>query len=483
MYSISIKKHDWWIILILILLLIITSNTRAKAPDDPDKNAKVVLTPLQKKMRKRVSVDFKGTPIEDVLRSMALQVDIDMIKSPKVIGEVTASLTDIPLDEALRNILSTHGYGFVVSENMIRIVPEAEIYVEVQKMANRVYRITYANVTDVYNAVKDFLPAEANITFNKGTSNLMVTAAEDTIDSIDKFVTEVDRMTTQIMVEARLYDIITTDSLDLGVEWSLGRNTAYGNDGGVGELGGVSGKTDPFLTGLFSGTTSAATATDALMRVGILNSAIDIDAIIRAQQENIEAKLLANPKIMVLDNQEALIKIIEEIPYQELTETSGGGNIGTTEFREVGVELLVIPHVTRDGMIRLDLYPQFSRDTGRVQVAGASNPLPQPIIARREARTTTLIKDGETVVIGGLKKEDLLQSQNKIPLLGDLPLLGNLFKFESEKTINSELVIFITPHIVKKRPLTPLELQQYNDTNFKSHSTPLTRTLKTDLKK
>jgi type IV pilus secretin PilQ/predicted competence protein len=481
MYALSIRNRNWWTVIILLLLMIIAVNAKAQDPADANKNKKVVLTPLQKKMQKRISVDFKETPIDDVLRSMAAQVDIDIIKSPKVIGEVSASLTDIPLDEALRNILSTHGYGYIVSNNMIRVVPEAEMHVAVQKMANRVYRITYADVTDVYNAIKIFVSQNANITFNKGTSNLMVTAPEDKIDAIDKFITEVDRITAQILVEARLYDITTTDSLDLGVEWTIGRRSGY--DPGVGTLGGASGKTDPFITGLFNGTTSAASATDALLRVGILNSTIDIDAIIRAEQENIQAKLLANPKIMVLDNHEALIKIVEEIPFQELTETSAGGSIGTTEFREVGVELLVIPHITRDGMIRLDLYPQFSTETRKTEPAGVNNPLPQPVIARREAQTTTLIKDGETVVIGGLKKESLVQSQNKIPLLGDLPLLGGLFKFESEKTVNSELVIFITPHIVKRRPLTPTEMRQFQDTNFKTNDTPLTRVLKTDKKK
>ena len=127
MYALSIGNRNWWVVIILLLLTIIAVNAKAQAPAGSKDNKKIVLTPLQKKMQKRISVDFKATPIDDVLRSMAAQVDIDIIKSPKVIGEVSASLTDIPLDEALRNILSTHGYGYIVSENMIRIVPEAEM--------------------------------------------------------------------------------------------------------------------------------------------------------------------------------------------------------------------------------------------------------------------------------------------------------------------------------------------------------------------
>ena len=132
------------------------------------------------------------------------------------------------------------------------------------------------------------------------------------------------------------------------------------------------------------------------------------DAILRAEQEDIRAKLLANPRIMVLDNQQAQIKIVEEIPYQELTETSGGGAIGTTQFRDVGVELLVTPHLTREGLIRLLLNPKFSIRTGDVLVGTGNNNVPaQPIIATRETMTTALIRDTQTVVIGGLKKQDV----------------------------------------------------------------------------
>lgn len=477
MNALTIRQYNWWIILILTLIVVVAVNANGRSLSDNQKQ-KEVLTPLQIKMQKTISVDFKETPIDDVIRSMAAQADIDIIKSPKVIGEVTATLTDIPLDEALNNILSTHGYAYIHSKNMIRIVPIAEATAVNQKMVTKVYRITYANVSDVHDSLRNFVAENGSITFNQGTSNIMVTTTEDKAEAVDKFIKEVDRMTTQIMVEARLYDITVSDTLDLGVEWTVGRRSAY--DSGVGTLGGASGKTDPFTTGVFQGTSNLADATNALVRFGILNSSVDIDAIIRAEQENIQAKLLANPKIMVLDNHEALIKIVEEIPFQELTETSAGGSIGTTEFREVGVELLVIPHVTRDDMIRLELYPQFSTETRKVVIPGINNDIPQPVIARREAQTTTLIKNGETVVIGGLRKEFVAQSQSKIPLLGDLPLLGGLFKFESEKVVNSELVIFITPHIVKRTALSPLEMQQLRDTNIRPRKTPFTRKLKTD---
>jgi type II secretory pathway component GspD/PulD (secretin) len=293
------------------------------------------------------------------------------------------------------------------------------------------------------------------------------------------------------MVEAKIYDVTSKDRLDLGVQWQAGTTTSYGNppEGGgalgnqVGTLGNVinglptdespfASKTDPFTTGAFSGNVNQANNTDGLVRFGYMDDNINIDALLRAEQEDIRAKLLANPRLMVLDNQMAEIKIVEEIPYQELTQTSGGGNIGTTQFRDVGVELRVTPHLTRDGLIRLILNPVFSIRTGDVLATGNTIVPPQPIVAKREETTVALIKDKNTVVIGGLKKQDISTQVNKVPLLGDIPLIGELFKFRGESTTNSELVIFITPSIIIDPALTPSEQKYLDNTVFESPNEP-----------
>ena len=460
---------------LVVLLMTTASLLGGYQPPEPNElgRAKIALTPVQKRMLQKVSIDFRQTAIEDVLRSMAQQADIDIIKSPKVIGEVTAMLTDVPLGEALTNILSAHGYAYISSENMIRIVPESEVAREQKKLINRVYRITYADVEEVYNALRRFISDEGDIAYNKGTSNLMVTEVESKMNAIDTFITEVDRITTQIMVEARIYDVTATDRLDLGIEWSAGRNTTYSGADGLETLGSVAGLAhNPFVTALFDGTTNKATDTDGLIRFGILNENLNIDAIIRAEDEDIWVKLLANPRVMVIDNEKAVIKIVEEIPFQELTQTAQAGNIGTTEFREVGIELTVIPHVTRDNLIRLYLNPKFSVNTGDVILPGIENASPQPIIATRETITTTLIRDGQTVVIGGLRKQDIAEQVNKIPFFGDLPIIGNLFKFTGKRDIVNELVVFITPHIVKIPTLTPDEIRQLEDTKISSPISP-----------
>lgn len=428
-----------------------------------------LLTPVQQRMQQEISIDFRETPIEDVIRMLAKQADVDIIKSPKVTGNVTATLTDVPLSEALENILNSHGYAYIATTNMIRIVPKDEILETREKMVSRVYRVTYASVKELEAALKKFVSQDGSISANYGTGNLIVTDIESKINAINSFIEEIDRVTPQIMVEAKVYDISSKDNLDFGVEWTAGTNTTY--PGGI-----ATGVKDPFLTTGFSPSDLSKSTADGAIRFGYLTENFSLDAMLHAGQEKIRAKLLASPRIMVLDNEEANIKIVEEIPYQELTETSGGGSIGTTKFREVGVELRVVPHLTRDGLIRLLLNPKFSARTGDALVnTGNENVPSQPIIATRETITTALIKDQQTVVIGGLKKQDVQQQTEKIPLLGDIPLLGELFKFHGESTQNSELVVFITPTLVTDPQLTDEEKTHLANTVFPTPLLPDTK--------
>jgi type IV pilus assembly protein PilQ len=443
----------------VVLALCAVATGQENQPQNQNKD-KEVLTTLEQRLQKKISVDFRNTPIEDVIRIMAEQADVDIVKSPQVVGNVTATLTEVPLEEALNNILATHGYGYVATNNMIRIAPADEITIKAEQLVNRIYRITYADVKGVENALKKFISARGSLSSNPGTSNIIVTDTESKIKAIDTFIEEIDRMTPQILVEAKIYDITTKDRLDLGVEWEAGRNTTF--TGGIGVN--PSGETAPFVVSGFTGATQNAEDTTGALRFGWLNDHVDIDAIIRAQQEYVNATLLANPRILVLDNETATIKIVSEIPFQELTETSAGGSIGTTEFREVGVALKVTPHITRDNMIRVQLQPEFSIDTGAVSTGGGG--IPQPVIDRRNADTTLLIKHGQTVVLGGLRKKSITTQVNKIPFFGDLPVIGILFKFNGEETINNELVVFITPLIVEIPGLSQVEAKQFEITEF-----------------
>jgi type IV pilus assembly protein PilQ len=480
--TMKVYKLIWF-----ITLMLITVSSAVYAADVNDNNAvnKEKNLPFEQRMQKKISVDFRNTPIDDVLRIMADQSGVDIIKSPKVIGNVTATLTNIPLDEALTNILATQGYGYVPSSNMLRVLPREEIGEASERLVTETYQINYANVSEMESALKKFLSPRGSISSLISTSNIIVTDCESKMKAIHKFIAEGDHETPQIEVEARIYDITSKDSMDLGVEWSVGRNTTFptsvGTDGlpvyGAGVTAvGVNPTTNvdpftnrqinPFTTGTFTGNTGETTGTTGALRFGWLTPALDIDALLRAQKQNIDAKLLANPRILVLDNQKADIKITTEIPYQQVTDTSAGGSMGSTAFKEVGVTLTVTPHLTRNGMVRLQLKPEFSVQTGSQTVANSTTTFSVPVIDRREADTMLLVENGHTIVLGGLRKKDTTKQINKIPFLGDMPVVGAAFRFQGENSTISELVVFITPRIIDNPVLTPTELQQLKVTDF-----------------
>jgi type II secretory pathway component GspD/PulD (secretin) len=535
-----------------------------------------VLTNVGEKMLKKISVDFRDTPIDDVIMTIGKQVDLDIVKGPDVTGSVTATLTDVPLEEALNHILTAYGAGFVASENMIRIVPSSQLTTETEKLVSKVYRIYYADVTQVEQALAKIVSKRGSLTVSKGSSNIIVTDTESNIKNIDAFLEEIDRVTPQILVEVRIYDISNKENFDIGVDWYAGSNTPITDiertktdsrtntqtntsnttsdnttthtTTDIGETGptsttdneriqiydnlvdplnptsdnttntitttsGTAGRTaDTTTTTATEGTNSTTELTNSVtsddsetrtldgtwlrdsyskskpfmgggfntedggtLRFGILNDHFDIELALSILHKQVGAKLLANPRIMVLDNETASFKSIREIPYQRLQQ-GGYQSFGTTEFKEVGVQLEVTPHLAKDDMIRMHIVPVFSVHVDDVilSLAGAST-MPQPVVDKREADTITLVKDGQTVVIGGLRKKETTHDIRKIPLLGDLPVLGNLFRSDSEEVVNSELVVFITPRIVEQSFLTETEAKYLEATEIQSPKLPTTK--------
>lgn len=410
------------------------------------------LTDLDSRLKKRVYIDVNDVPIDTVIRQLAEQADLDIIKSPRVSGSVTVTLTDVPLEEALDNILAVHDCTYVLTGNMMRIMTTAEMIEKPEQVVTKTFEIVYVDVKEVVDALGKFMSPVGSVSSIKGTSHIIVTDTESKVREISALLAKIDRITPQILVEARIYDITSRDKLDLGVQWVAGRNTTYAATDTLG-ANPTAGRINPFLKSGFSApTTKTSTGTEGILRFGLLTDSIDIDAQLRAEQEITEAKLLANPRIMVVDNETALFDIVTEHPYVERT-ISEGTVTETVKFKEVGVKLEVTPQITRDGMLRLHIMPEFGVFVERVTVSSSD----VPVVDTRKVDTIALIKDGQTVVLGGMRKKETSKEVNKVPLLGDIPLLGALFRFEGEDTNITELVVFITPRIVQQQPVLSLE--------------------------
>jgi type IV pilus assembly protein PilQ len=456
--------------------------------------------PFEQRMQKTVTITLSDTDIRKVIEAVADQAKVNVVISPEVKGNVTVKLTNVPLEEALRNILSAHGYSYVATGNMIRVEkgPDRTKGIEpAEPPQTETYEIVYADVKEVVKALDKFKSKQGTVSSIAGTSYIIVTDTESKIREITKFIKKIDQMTPQILVEARIYDITSKDSFDIGVDWQVGRNTPITEikrtktDGTTSTTETTADtwrldadgnpmpfrKSKPYMGGQFNAEEGG------MLRFGVLNDAVDIEMALSILHKQVGAKLLANPRVLVLDNETAKINIISEIPYQRLTESAMGGSIGTTEFKEVGIKLEVTPHLAaRDEMIRLQLKPEFSIKTDEVklQTTGGGLQYSQPVVDKRTADTILLIKNGQTVVLGGLRKKETTQDIRKVPVLGDLPLFGNLFRSESEDTVNSEMVVFVTVWIIKQPVMSQGEQQAYDATEFKGPKTTTTRAEKAE---
>jgi len=492
----------------------------------------------KEKLKTRVTISSTNTPIEEVLMDLADQAKIDIIKSPKVTGNVTVKVTDVPLEEALTNILAVYNCTYIATENMVRVVPLPEMGPDVKEpQVTRIYKITYADVEDVAVALGKFVSGKAEVGINKGTSHIIVTDTEDKIKALDKFIEQVDVMTSQVLVEVRIYDVTTNEGFELSPDWHVGRNAPYtadtillpadevtetevgperntfhedgteleeawlypwpepegwyddrrntstqdrtGWDLGRTETEAVYDKPPLIMSNWrrreFGGG-SFDRITGGTLSFSVLNDAIDVDLALTILHSQVEARLLANPRILVLDNETAKFEIVREIPYRELLQVTREDPMSYTDFKKVGVDLQVTPHIARDGMMRLKIEPKFSVLVGQ-DMYGV------PTVDARRLETTAMIKDGQTIAIGGLRKREVTKDVARVPVLSDIPLLGGLFKSETESVIINELVVFITSTIITELTLSESEKKLLDKTEFTTPSFEKTRIEKGEFKK
>jgi type II secretory pathway component GspD/PulD (secretin) len=213
-------------------------------------------------------------------------------------------------------------------------------------------------------------------------------------------------------------------------------------------------KRKPFVSGTFDKTTGGT------LNFSILDKAVDLEFALNILHTQVESKLLANPRVLVLDNESANFEIVRELPYREMVQVAREAPMTYTAFKNVGIHLKVTPHIARDGMIKLHIAPEFGVVVSQSATDGA------PTIDTRKADTIALIGDGQTIVMGGLRQKTTSKEISKVPVLADLPLLGGLFKSETEAVKNKELVIFITAQIINKPQLSGADAESLADTNI-----------------
>lgn len=296
------------------------------------------------------------------------------------------------------------------------------------------FKPQYANAVNLKDSIQAVLTPSGKVAAVASENRLVVADLPAHLELARKIVEQLDVPRPQVRITALIYDVSLKDMEQLGINW----HQALKFD--------LDGSGEPrSLIGLDTVTQVAPVPGDVngVLTLMQLGRHIDLTAVVQALQQASDSRLVANPNVTVMENEPATISIVTEIPYQQLTETQQGGQIGTTAFREAGVKLEVTPQVALDGTIQMIVTPSFSRLTGYTP-----GDQPQPVIDRREATTTVRVANGQTFVIGGLRQRSDMGDYSGIPWLKDIKYIGALFRSRSTEIRESELIVFIRPEIV-----------------------------------
>jgi general secretion pathway protein D len=297
------------------------------------------------------------------------------------------------------------------------------------------FRTHFVTARAVEQALQAVLSKDGRVGIMEQEDRLIVADYAENLAMVEKVLARIDQPRPQVRITALIYDISLQDIEQLGLNW----NKFGYHSGDNGFAVGIHPVAPTPLE--FETSSTVAAVEGATVAFGALTRHFDINGVLLALQKANDARLLADPNVLVIENQQAVFKSVREIPIQQLTETQQGGNIGTTAFKEAGITLTVVPKIAYDGTICMDVSPEFSRLVGF-----DSNG--QPIIDTRQAKSTLRVANRQTVVIGGLRQRDDIGEFNAIPYLGDMKFLGRLFRARDTTVRESELVVFIMPEIV-----------------------------------
>jgi len=404
---------------------------------------------------RRVSLDFKDVEIADVLRLIAEVSDLNVIAGDEVKGNVTIRLVEVPWDQALDVILMTKGLGFVRVGNVLRIAPmeilKAEEEVRLTERRNKekledlevkLLPVNYADGKEIEGLVKRVLSARGTVNLDKRTNTLIIKDISSVIDEASALVTAVDTQTPQVMIEAKIVEANLDFSRELGSVWGVQTQQfedpfdgdTQRRDLGSEDLTFIDDNSLAFANPI----TSVPTG---LLSVGalILDQDFRVDAQIQAAESTGDGKVISSPRIVTLDNKEASIEQGFSIPFQ----TFEGGD-AKLEFIDAVLSLTVTPHITADESIIMEI--EVTRDAPDDSI---QTPTGSPAIAKNAAETETLVKDGQTLVLGGIYTIVKSTRQSRIPYLHRIPVIGNAFKSNEVSDSRKELLVFVTPRIVR----------------------------------
>ena len=408
---------------------------------------------------KPISLDFQDVPVRQVLQIIAQLNGFNLVTTDSVNGAVTLNLSNVPWDQALDMILKIRGLDKRIEGNILLIAPRDELNAQetaelqaqqqVQQLiplTNKNVSINYAKASDLATLLRSanggLLSPRGSVAVDERTNTLLIRDTNDSIAAIEVLLATLDVPVKQVRIESRM--VTVRDNLDkqLGVQWGL---TAQ--NGSVRTSGSATANNAAVIgsdADLSQRLNVSLPVTSPAGRIGIqvakLMDGTILDLELSALESENKGEIIASPRITVANQQEAYIEQGTEIPYVQAT-SSGATSV---EFKKAVLSLKVTPHITPDNRIILDL--TVTQDTRGETVTTPTGPA--VAIDTQEIKTQVLVENGETIVLGGIFQQIRTDDVAKVPVLGDMPILGGLFKNEVNIEQKRELLIFVTPKII-----------------------------------
>ncbi len=490
-------KNIFCAIVIIAVALCGTSVAFAFSPGD------VVSPEMEQKLEKTIFLDLRDINVVDVFKFIAVQGNLNVVTSKNVQGRSTLVLKNVKIRDALDILVVSNALAYEVRENIIYIMSEDEytqtrgksfndkrkvltrtlIYAKPtyvvtalqaiqsalgkvvvdedtgtvvmidtseklmqmnalldqleHKLDTKVIRLQYANAKEIETQLKPSIDAKGvgTIMADERSNQLILSAYPGRMEGLLPTVTALDRQTKAVLIEARILQLTLNPTYDYGINWEKLFRSYNGLD----------------FKGSFpiNSTSTGTSAGTNFGQVAIGNVGTDeIVADIRFLKQVTNTKVLANPRVMILNHQESKINIGDRIPYVVTTTTGTGTTASVSEeirFIDVGINLAVTPTINDDGYITMKIRPEISSRTGDLTTP-TKNII--PLVNTTYIDTSVIVKDGVTIILGGLKRDDVSEKKKGVPYLMDMPWVGGAFKNRSDSITRTEILVFITPKIV-----------------------------------
>lgn len=428
-----------------------------------------------------ISLDFDDTSIQDIFKLLAIKAKVNIVYGSDVSGSLTLRLSDVPFNEAFMTVLSMQGLvASQVGQNILRVMTPTTLTKErtAAVTQTRVIHLNYVDAKKVVAALTAVRSAEKRtgvINVDEYTNSLIITDSLDGIAAAERLLAELDVRPKQVMIEVKLVEVQLNKDFDVGIEWdyfSVNQSKQFGqhgqdvigniskypssaNEASVNNINPIDQNVIQDLSklpvgggGRGTGVFLPATNVFGAFTYGRVTNNYLLNATLSAAASRGKAKVLSDPKISAMNGEKATIDITTSIPFVT-SETVQGATPTTTEkveYIKTGIQLEVQPTINSDGSITLDVKPNVSQPSAVSASAGSTGAIATD---SRKAETRVHVNDGDTIVIGGLITDSESDTVAKIPLLGDIPILGWLFKKKSVTRTRTELLIFVTSKIVK----------------------------------